>query len=226
MGAVETLNLTGLVEWARSRGKALAQKDFVRPFKVARLLLIAQTKESFAGGHAPDGTPWAPLAHPRPRTGGADVPLRDTGILMGSVTGKGQGNIDVIDEEGLTFGTNLDRAAIHQYGGTIQPTKAGALAIPLTKDAARAGSPRNFPRPLGMVKRPGKPPLLVETTSGRRGKRKDFIGPTPLGKGAKTIFHYVLMRSVRIPARPFLGFAAKTIAKIQDAFAEFMARKL
>ena len=72
---------------------------------------------------------------------------------------------------------------IHKIeGGVVSAKRARALSIPLSAEAYKTGSASLFPRPLAMVARPGKPPLLIE--------------PTP--KGAKPfILHYVLVASVR-----------------------------
>ncbi len=67
-------------------------------------------------------------------------------------------------------------------GGTIVPKRAKALSIPLSGDAYKAGSASLFPRPLTMVNRPGKPPLLVETGV--------------IGKSKKWHIHYILLKSV------------------------------
>ena len=48
------------------------------------------------------------------------------------------------------------------YGGTITPKRAKALSIPLTGEAYKAGSASLFPRPLHLVKRKGKAPLLMD----------------------------------------------------------------
>lgn len=61
--------------------------------------------------------------------------------------------------------------------------KVFALSIPLTPEAKRVGYARNFPRPLTMINRPNKPPLLVE-----------IKGWT--GRNAAWVIHYVLKRSV------------------------------
>lgn len=54
-------------------------------------------------------------------------------------------------------------AIAHKYeGGTITASRAGALSIPLTPEAARVGSASLFPRPLTLITRPGRPPLLIE----------------------------------------------------------------
>jgi hypothetical protein len=74
------------------------------------------------------------------------------------------------------------------YGGTITAKRAGALSIPLSPEAYKAGSASLFGKPLTMVNRPGKPPLLVET--GLIGKSKAWK------------IHYVLLKSVTHAADP------------------------
>lgn len=121
--------------------------------KRARLLMIADVKENFDKSAGPDGTPWKPLKFPRPR--GGNKPLLDTGMLRASVTG---GSPEFRADTGLNYvsiGTVRPGANLMHAGGTVVPTKAKALAIPLTKDAVRAGSPRRFPRPLVMLWRTG-----------------------------------------------------------------------
>lgn len=67
-------------------------------------------------------------------------------------------------------------------GGTITPKRAGALSIPISPEAYKAGSASLFPRPLTHISRPGKPPLLVETGI--------------IGKSTAWKLHYVLLKSV------------------------------
>lgn len=67
-------------------------------------------------------------------------------------------------------------------GGTITPKRAGALSIPLSPEAYKVGRASLFPRPLTMVSRKGKPPLLVETGV--------------IGKSRAWKLHYVLLKSV------------------------------
>lgn len=56
-------------------------------------------------------------------TGSAGKPLVDTGALRNSITSRA-------DDEGVTVGTNLRQARLHQFGGTIVPKKAKMLAFP------------------------------------------------------------------------------------------------
>lgn len=183
------------------------------PLMECSVAISADLKRNFATGTAPDGTAWAPVKS-RVRKSKNILPLRDRGLLMASAIGNAATSIKVITDVSLTQGTNLEYAGTHQYGGVIVPTKAKALAIPLTIEAFRAGSPRKFPFPLFLWTRPGKAPFLAESKQKGRGKK----GFTEL------IFHYILLKSVKIPARPFMGFSDRLMKKIDDIFARF-ARK-
>ena len=68
-------------------------------------------------------------------------------------------------------------------GGVVTPKRAKALAIPLSPEAYKAGSASLFPRPLTMVIRPGRPPLLVETGL--------------IGESTSWTLHYILLKSVK-----------------------------
>lgn len=100
-------------------------------FKVLALVLERETKKNFddgATGHAPDGTPWLPLKNPRDRPrdrrarkgdGNSQRPLRDSGILMASLTGSGENHVERVEDRRLTWGTNVDYAGVHQNGAEI-----------------------------------------------------------------------------------------------------------
>ena len=49
-------------------------------------------------------------------------PLRDTGRLRGSIS-------PAADASGVTVGTNINYAAVHQFGATIKPKKAGGRLV-------------------------------------------------------------------------------------------------
>ncbi|NMC35298.1 MAG: HK97 gp10 family phage protein [Veillonellaceae bacterium] len=98
-------------------------------------------------------------------------------------------------------GTNVVYAAIHEFGGTIRPKRAKALAIPV---GDMKGSPRDHAG-LWLFKRPGRAPLLVDQSFN---------------------VQYVLKSSVRIPARPYLRpamaqgrdeAAGKLVATVEEA---------
>lgn len=114
-----SIPLADLPALLRAKAERVRNADLAKPLKTIRLLLVSATKENFAGSHDPDGVPWEPL-HWR-----KGQPLRDTGILMASVTAGGIGSIDQLWSTGLSFGTSLDYAGIHQFGGTIsQPERS------------------------------------------------------------------------------------------------------
>jgi phage gpG-like protein len=154
-------------------------------------------KKGITDGVSPDGTPFVPLGRPRPR--GGNKPLMDTGVLRSSISAEADGT-------GLTLRANAPGASLHQSGGTIVPVRAKALSIPVSKEAARTGSPRNFPRKLFV---PKGTRVLAEST----------------GKG-KLLVHYVLAQSVTIPARPYLGVSAETAQRIGAVIARRLALAL
>lgn len=94
----------------------------------------------------------------------------------------------------------VDLAALHERGGVIRRRRAKALAIPVTKKAERAGSPRDFPGELAFIpaknKRGNFRGFLVEKNrSTRKMQWRDM-------RGQKGLVHYVLVLRVKIPARP------------------------
>lgn len=119
----------------------------------ARTAMIDDVHDHFEKSVGPDGKPWKPLKFPRPR--GGNKPLFDTGKLRDSITGKSPEFRSEVGFNYVAIGTVHPGANLMHAGGTVVPTKAKALAIPLTKDAVRAGSPRKFPRPLVMLWRNG-----------------------------------------------------------------------
>jgi phage virion morphogenesis protein len=77
-------------------------------------VLMTSTHDRFAaGGPAPDGTPWAPLAPRTLRRKRGPGILRESLHLMGSMRYQ-------LDAGDLLFGTNVPYARIHQLGGQIK----------------------------------------------------------------------------------------------------------
>jgi phage gpG-like protein len=92
--------------------------------------------------------------------------------------------------------TRSKYAAVHQYGGTIRPKHAGALAVPVSPQAQDKG-PREF-NDLVMVSRPGHPPLLIRKR--RRGEVKGLAGSGE-GQIYREDIMFVLKKSVNMPKR-------------------------
>ena len=205
-GVNQTLTLDQFAGQMQQVGDKLGHLSFSKPLKSCKVLIVADVKENFAGGHTPEGQPWPPLAFPR--VSGGDKPLRDRGILMASITTGGRGHIEQISETSLTVGTNLEYAKLHQEGGVIVPKRGKALAIPMTREASRIASPRDFPRPLFIL--PSGKALAEVKQKGRGGRTSELI------------VQYALVQRVIVPARRFLGFSAKAIAGINRIFADFL----
>jgi HK97 gp10 family phage protein len=99
------------------------------------------------------------------------------------------------DYVSVDVGTDLEYAAVHEFGGTIQAKSSKYLAIPI-------GSYRGSPRSHGDLRL-------------RKTARGNLILIDPEG-----IVQYVLKQSVEIPARPYLRPAAdENHAKVTDEMA-------
>ncbi len=78
--------------------------------------LQASVQGRFKTQTAPDGTPWAPLksATVKRKKYNADKILTLRGYLRGSIRWQ------PLDERTVQVGTNMEYAAIHQFGGEVQ----------------------------------------------------------------------------------------------------------
>lgn len=216
MSTSAELTLGSLGAFLEGKARQVERVETRKLLQSAALLVRSDAAQNFAEGKSPDGSAWAPLAHPRAHGRGGTLPLRDTGLLAASVTSPaGKGHVEEITDTTLTVGSNLDRAALHQHGGTITPTRARALAIPLTPEAWRAGSPRNWPEGALFVWRSqaGKG-FLAESQVKLRGKKKQ----------SRLILHYALAASVTVPARPFLGFGPRLVGRLESLAADWLRK--
>ena len=216
MPATVTISFGDLDNWLRQLSTRITTADFAPAWKRVGVLLAAGMKKNFAGQHAPDKTPWQPIKQYRARGAVGKLRqgqiLRDRGLLMASATGRGPNHMEKSSPQAFEWGTNLHYAHIHQEGGVIRPRHGRALAIPLTREAYRAGSPRNFPRPLNVVWPRGRTGgWLVEAKTGARGR---------------SIMHYKLAAKVTIPARPFLGMNQDLIDETVLILLEHLRRLL
>jgi HK97 gp10 family phage protein len=101
----------------------------------------------------------------------------------------------------VAIGTDLEYAAIHEFGGVIKPKNARFLAIPVSSAAKIAVSPGNFPDKLNFVPR-SFGGMLVD----RAGEA-----------------HFILKTSVTIPSHPYLRPA---LDENEDAVVKEMAEVL
>lgn len=169
--------------------------------KALGVIAVAGARQHFTDQSGPDGKKWDSLKHPRPDGGGRI--LEDKGLLKASIQARTvKGMIQLVSSH--------PAANLHQYGGTITPKIARALAIPLTREAKRTGSPRRngFPRPLFIVKTKNGKAFLAESNDG------------------KLVWHYILVRQVKVGKREFLGFSAKTLDKMERLLALRLMQKV
>lgn len=106
------------------------------------------------------------------------------------------------DGDTLALSANGPGARLMQQGGTIRPVRARVLTIPVTPEAARSAGPRSMP---GLVRGPGG----LGRREGKRGRFK---------------LHWRFAASVTVPARPFVGFSAETLADMGELVAGEQAR--
>lgn len=195
MAAVATLTLEQL---AADINK---QAEVVRGFlnsqagnttkKKITVLSVAGAKEHFDKSRSPEGVPWPAL---RIRQG---KPLLDTGRTRASIAATFSGSTVVLSANGV-------QAGIMNAGGVIRAKKK-YLAIPLTAEARRAGSPRS---------------IAGLHFQGKKGQNRGVLAD----KEGKPVF--ALVPSVKIPARPFLGWSQATLAKIDRVLIEDVTKAL
>ncbi len=94
-----------------------ASQDLAPAFAVIGSRIASRVRLCFKLGIDPWGSPWAKLKFRKGQ------PLKDTGRLRSSVVSKP-------DSTGVTVGTNLIQAPVHQFGATIVPVKAKRLVFP------------------------------------------------------------------------------------------------
>lgn len=96
----------------------IAAGDNMRPlYQRIGAALVSEIQLGFKAGASPYGQAWAPLSIRRGQ------PLRDSGRLRSSITSRP-------DDSGVTVGTNLIYAPVHQFGATIKPKNAKRLVFP------------------------------------------------------------------------------------------------
>jgi len=85
-------------------------------FETIGRVLVNRIRLGFKMGASPLGSPWRALKIRRGQ------PLRDTGRLQRSIVANA-------DPQGVTIGTNVRYAAVHQFGATIRPKRAGGRLV-------------------------------------------------------------------------------------------------
>jgi hypothetical protein len=146
-------------------------------------------------GTAPDGNPFAPLAHSRPGGTGAG-PLFDTGYMAATLEG-GPDHVEYTTREGFVVGSRALGLRLMQDGGWVLPKRTTFLAIPATAEAKAAGSPLNFPRKL-------EPRIGV----------KGGVLIEPGIMGSVGVVQYYLSRGVYVPGRKPVGISDRAMKRV------------
>lgn len=102
---------------AKLAALSAAANDMRPAYETIGRVLVNRIRLGFKLGIDPWGSPWLKL---KIRQG---QPLRDTGRLQRSITSQP-------DAQGVTVGTSLRYAPVHQFGATITPKKAKRLVFP------------------------------------------------------------------------------------------------
>ncbi len=139
---------------------------------------------------------------------GAGLHVR-TGTLLNSI---GASKKVVEDSNGFIYGEigpeGVPYAAIHEFGGTIVPKNAKALAIPTRENQRPDGLPKITTQDL----KNGLVPSFVN-----KGIIFGIFGGK--GKTAEAMALFILKSSVTIPARPYLSTAVAK--KKEEIYKEF-----
>lgn len=114
---------------------------------------------------------------------------------------------------------NIRYARIHEFGGKIV-ARGGSLLVPISDKAERYSRQNGgkAPSDLVFIKRRGKAPLLVKPFQRGRGSKRADAGFE---------LWYVLLKSVRIPARPFMRPGLeKNRARAAEVFQQQLAKNI
>jgi len=132
------------------------------------------------------GSPWkrtGPLALRNRPSGGGQTLRATAGGLLDSIVSRAP----MVTDTSVTIGTDKAYGPIHQTGGIVRPKTAKKLAIPLTREAVRAGSARRWMA---------------------QNQKKYFFTPNAICKrepGGRVVAHFARLDSSTIPMRRYLG---------------------
>lgn len=148
--------------------------SMLKPMQQIARAMLTGTQLRFRSMQGPDGNEWL-KSRRASEDGGQTLSLSRR--LRNSIVAAATSNSAAV-------GTDVEYAAIHQFGGVIRAKKGPFLAIPVTPQARSAGGPRDM---AGLA--------VWQTLKGQ------FV----LGDSKTGQVHFLLRRQVTMPARPFLG---------------------
>ena len=166
-----------------------------------------------------EGGPHGAWAPPKMRRG---KPLRDTGRLLASVAWRATDSDAII-------GTPLRYAPIQHRGGTVVP-KAGKkwlvipLCPPLSQSQRQTMGPRDFPGAFFLRWGPEGPGIYRKS---RRVIASSVVsgGASKYARASRGIERiFAAVKSVKIPARPFLVWTPRAVKEIGALWQAVLAR--
>jgi phage virion morphogenesis protein len=202
----QAIEIKGLAEvQAAIRRLGLAANDTRRARAEVGEEMLVRTERRFAEERGPDGEKWKPS---RRSELGRGKTLSQTGTLRGRIA------YDTRSTEDLELYSWDKRARVHQLGLTITPKPGHEyLTIPLDETEVAIVS--------GEVKkgRDGRRARHYSGTFVARIHGRLFIMQRLSEGVVRSLF--LLVRSVTMSARPFLGFNDDDLAMAMDIFARF-----
>jgi phage gpG-like protein len=199
--------------------RALAKMDLRPGLEVAGQVMVQASARGFRTMSDPaTGTPWRRTSgltmDSRPGGGGGGKTLQDTNLLFKSVVSAKP----IVNKLAVSIGSNRKGANVHQTGEPkfIRPTHSKLLAIPMTREAKKAGGARAF---WARAEAAGRQVFIQKAKSG-----KLYIFATLGSNNADFEPVFKLAPFVKTAPRPFLGLNAADHAKIRDIFVELAIR--
>lgn len=193
------MTFTKLFEAMQGAGDNIRDEVISSSRSAIAIMSASGAKKGIRDGIDIHGKPFAPVKYPRP-SGKSGFPLRDKGLLGASIAA-------TMPQETVILTANAPGARLLNNGGIVRPKRAKALAIPISKEAGRVGSPGGgrFPRPI----------FFRATRSA-----SNVVGTLCEAVGGVLVVHYILVKEVRVPGRQYLGWSAGTLDKIQTLLAD------
>lgn len=156
------------------------------------------------------GVRWAPTGSlalsTRVGGGQSGKTLSDTGNLRNALV---SARPKIVDNQVSVDTSGVPYAALHNFGGVQRPRNAKSLAIPLTKEAKRAGSARRW-WGQNVAKKPfifnNGEKVFIDSLADIKGNKKgDKEGPQNI------VLQFILLKFVRIPQRRFIGVSPRLV---------------
>jgi phage gpG-like protein len=185
--------VNGVQQTAAGLSQALTLlKEELSPALRESLLLVTRTAQKVY------------LSGPRPERLGVR-----TGRLRSSLEERSSDNIFAISEQGAqlsgTVGTSVEYAEIHERGGIIRPKRSQYLAVPTSLAQTASGVTKSqYDRPLRQI-----PNLFIRRSKSGVLYAAERTAATGHQRRSSFRVLFWLVRSVRIPARPFLSTALR-----------------